>query len=225
MSDALIAFIRHGEYAQLPNTPSALQPFALTEEGKVQARNCATTLQEAAQYLNVPINSTIYCSTSLRAWQTASEIAQQLPLADVQIEQTDELCERSVGALANLTIEQIEQAIFDDPRFPALPQNWKSDSDFRLPVKGAESLLDSGRRVASYVQHKVQVNSTSLTCFVGHGASIRHAAYQMGILSFNEIAKLSMYHAQPVIFKRLEQQWHLAFGDWKHRGAKTSYTD
>ena len=41
MARLFAALIRHGEYAQLPDTPSAHQPFALTDKGRAQAYDAA----------------------------------------------------------------------------------------------------------------------------------------------------------------------------------------
>ena len=71
MSRLILGFIRHGDYEQLADTPSAHQPFALTEQGKTDAciqaqKLCRLILQEGWQL--VP---QIDCSNMLRSWQTA----------------------------------------------------------------------------------------------------------------------------------------------------------
>ncbi len=130
--------------------------------------------------------------------------------------------------MANLTAHQIEQLISDDPRFAAPPANWKSDSHYRLPVPGAESLMEAGLRVAHFLSDQSQqpCHHDELILVVGHGASIRHAAHHLGILAFDEIATLSMYHATPVfVEQRADKQWQLIGGAWKVRSPKTEFTD
>ena len=122
----------------------------------------------------------------------------------------DALAERGLGSAANLTIAAIEAVIREDPRFEEPPADWKSNSRFRLPLQGAESLLQAGERVAAHITRQMQVlarqtRPDTLKLFVGHGAAFRHAAYHMGIRTFEQIAQLSMYHAQPVFLEYLAQ--------------------
>jgi hypothetical protein len=48
----------------------------------------------------------------------------------------------------------------------------------------------------------------------------------MGVLSFEQIAQLSMYHAQPVYLEYLAQGgWRHVGGEWKVRARHSEYTD
>lgn len=223
------ALIRHGDYYQQPGTPSALQPHGLTPSGVEQANQAATMIENYAHYEGLALSSFIHTSTSRRAWETGANLAQALGFEDTQeiITTSDEITERSVGALANLTAEEIETIIADDPRFEAPPQHWKSDSHYCLPVPGAESLLQSGKRVANYLTRLDQLpnNQNELVIIVGHGASMRHAAFHLGILEFEDIAKLSMFHAQPVFIENTPLGWQKVGGEWKVRTKKTEFTD
>lgn len=230
MSQSIIGFIRHAHYQQQVDAPSALQPHPLSENGLKQAHACAATLLEfCKKYANHSIS--IHCSSLLRAWQTADIIQKTLlhhNLNLTQLQQTDALCERSVGGLANLTVSQIEEVLNADPRVTALPENWKSNSHFCLPVPGAESLLDAGERVAKYVNTTIAATSATpkIYLFVGHGASIRHAAYHLGILEFAQIRQLSMHYAKPVIFEKLNShQYSPLQGEWKVRGQNSQFRD
>lgn len=226
MPKSIALLLRHGDYHQLANAPSALQPFPLTEKGIHQAESAVAKIKNYLNELDCELDPNIHCSQLLRAWQTASILQQGLatdkekPLA---VASFSELAERSVGALANLTKQQIEAIFEQDPRLSSLPSNWKTDSFFRLPFTGAESLIEAGERVA---RHLVQTMEASLqhatnnrvTIFVGHGASIRHAAYHLGVLTFEQIAQLSMYHAEPVLLEYLPSgQWRHVAGEWKVR--------
>lgn len=233
MSRLILAFIRHGDYQQLPQTPSAHQPFALNENGITQTQQAAENLLAYIQQENWQLQPQIDSSQMLRAWQTAAifrDILQPDTAETLHIKSYDGLAERSVGACANLTLTQIEQIVHDDPRYDALPANWKSDSHFRLPFQGAESLIDAGKRVAEHLIEQMATitpdKQPQLKLFVGHGAAFRHAAYHLGVLDFEDIAKLSMYHSQPVFLELLDDgSWQHIAGDWKQRALNNDGID
>jgi len=239
MNRVIAALIRHGDYHQLDDTPSAWQPFPLNETGKEQALSAVEPIQQLLTEQQLFLHNNCDSSQLLRAWQTADIICHNLNSQDlspwtndkIEINSFDALAERSVGSAANLTIKQIELIINDDPRFESLPQNWKSNSNYSLPLQGAESLMDSGKRVADHLLKRMldlkqSVQQPTIKLFVGHGAAFRHAAYHLGLLEFDEIAKLSMYHAQPVFIELLDDgSWSHVSGQWKIRKAKNQYTD
>ncbi len=232
MARLILAFARHADYEQLVATPSAHQPFALSENGVTQAQQQALLFTELVQQKGWQLLPQIASSNMLRAWQTAEIFKQCLQTSlnnNLTIECFDELAERSVGSVANLPVEQIEQIIDSDSRYEALPENWKSDSHFCLPFQGAESLLDAGHRVATCLQTQfdqiVSTESTQIKLVVGHGASFRHAAYHLGILEFDMIAKLSMFHAQPLLFEYDRGRWQHIAGEWKKRQPKREAID
>ncbi|MBF0470898.1 MAG: histidine phosphatase family protein [Gammaproteobacteria bacterium] len=222
-----MALIRHGHYRQLAQAPSALQPFPLTQRGRDQAALAVEPIIDFCHYLQIRPLSVIDSSRMLRGWQTATIIARGLAQQLDQrlwVEETEALAERSVGAVANLTLDQIATVVAEDPRLAPLPPNWKADSHFTLPFQGAESLLKAGERVALHLEKRVaeMLQSGSekpqLKLIVGHGAAFRHAAFYLGLLPFENIARLSMYHASP-IFLRCDRmgRWELVAGDWKIR--------
>lgn len=216
-----MALMRHGDYAQPAGVPSAWLPHPLTELGREQARHAADELMAIAEREGVSLNPVIDASSLRRAWETATLLAEALSarLGRVfQVEQFDALAERSLGAFANLTLDQIERFMADDPRSEALPPNWKRSSDFRLPALGAESLMQAGRRVRDHIERRLaELEPGQLGVFVGHGGSLRHAAHSMGILEREQISSLSMYHARPVVFERAATGWSRVAGDWKPR--------
>ncbi|GAB3383286.1 phosphoglycerate mutase family protein [Spongiibacter taiwanensis] len=222
MVRTVIALLRHGDYHQQADTPSALQPWPLTETGRAQARAAAPQLMDFCAEHQLTLAHQIDCSSLLRAWQTAQILADELTRLTgtaVTTASFDALWERNVGSAANLTTTQIQQAVASDPRCPPLPDNWKSDSHFRLPLPGAESLMDAGHRVASHIEGAMTNTGSDpqLKVFVGHGAAIRHAASVMGALAESDIPTLSMYHAQPVFLERIDDHWHHIGGNWKIR--------
>ena len=219
MSDKrYLAFLRHGAYHQQAHTPSALQPHPLTDEGKAQARQSATTIEQWCQVYQLSLPTQIHSSSSLRAWQTAHELADNLTTLSPRIEEHAALCERKVGAYANMSLEAIEASLDQDPRFSAPPTNWKHNAAFRLPGPDTESLHEAGQRIASCLNILLkQENIDTLTITVGHGAGFRHAAHELGMLSAQQVSALSMYHAQPLLFVSDDGTWtHLA-GTWKQR--------
>ena len=230
MGRLIIALVRHGEYRQRPATPSAHQPYPLTERGRADARRSAQLIAATAVQHGCRIAQPIDCSQMLRAWQTAEVIAGQLS-GDHRVESFDALAERGLGSAANLTVAQIEAVLAADPRYPEPPAAWKSDSDYRLPLQGAESLLMAGERVAEHLRWRAaqlaDADADRMKLVVGHGAAFRHAAYHLGVLAFEQIARLSMYHDQPVFIENLPDSgsWRQVAGAWKQRDAGSSPLD
>lgn len=228
MARTIAALIRHGEYYQQPETPSAHQPYALTVDGKTvvldETENFAKLLDRQGWKAAGRIDS----SNMLRAWQTAMIFVDSLFEHDMPttlVDTYDALAERGLGSVANLTIQQIEKIIVEDPRYQEPPPDWKSNSYYCLPFQAAESLIQAGQRVADHLQqqmHELRADADvdTVKLFVGHGAAFRHAAYHMGILKFEQLAQLSMYHARPVLVEYLgDGSWRHIGGDWKVRYA------
>lgn len=230
MSDLYIALIRHGDYNQLVKTPSAYQPFGLNAKGVEQAKVAIDELLQIAGKNKLEIVPEIDSSILLRAWQTANSIKDGMGSC-YSVTAYEALNERCVGSVANLRVKHIEKILFDDPRYDVPHANWKSDSFYKLPFPGAESLMEAGERVAQHLDNQaseIYENATRshLKIFVGHGAAFRHAAHQLGAMDFDDIAKLSMHHCQPVVLKyNPDGPWSLAFGKWKVRQSKSEYTD
>jgi 2,3-bisphosphoglycerate-dependent phosphoglycerate mutase len=235
MPRLIAALIRHGDYRQLPETPSAHQPFPLTPEGEAQARQAGAAPRNTIGIEGWALSPAVDSSQLLRAWQTARIINEELAErfeTPPQLTGFGDLAERGLGSAANLTISAIEAVVREDPRFEELPADWKSNSGFKLPLQGAESLLEAGERVARHIGRQMETlaaqNPTrdTLKLFVGHGAAFRHAAYHMRVLSFEQIAQLSMYHAQPVFLEYLaDNRWQHVGGEWKVRARHSEYTD
>lgn len=222
-----VAFLRHGDYHQRKGVPSARQPWALTDRGIAQAQAGAALLQEMIGKFGLNLSPKLHSSRQLRAWQTAHVLADELQKSNLRVDsihETSALGERSLGSAANLTVAEVEDALRNDPRYDAPPVGWKSDSDFCLPLEGAESLMQSGARVAAYIAQTAEPGQ--LTVFIGHGASYRHACYHLGILNRENIAAYSMFHAQPsLICHQSDGTWcHLA-GAWKVRSPKDEPKD
>lgn len=233
MARLIAALIRHGDYHQLPDTPSAHQPWPLNNTGETQAQEGVQLLHDMIVRNDWTLVHSIDSSRLLRAWQTAVIFADglaDLAASTPQIESYDELAERGVGSLANLTIAQIEAVLHQDPRVSDPPADWKADSHYRLPLQGAESLLEAGERVAGHLSKSMAGllpdDHDRIKIFVGHGAAFRHAAYHLGVLAFEQIRQLSMFHCQPVMIEYLPGgQWRHVEGDWKVRPEYSQFTD
>lgn len=221
------AILRHGDYHQRESTPSARQPFALTAKGIAQARAGGDALAQMLKDHGLQPAPVIHCSRQLRAWQTASEVSAQLRAHGFAIEElaeTSALAERGLGSAANLTTAEIAAVLREDPRYPDPPTDWKSNSDYRLPLEGAESLMDAGARVAQHIAETAAPGV--VTIHVGHGASFRHGFHHLGVLKRAEIAGLSMFHAKPLLFCHDGRvNWRLIAGEWKVRGAQEDAAD
>ncbi|ASP34367.1 histidine phosphatase family protein [Labrenzia sp. VG12] len=233
MTDRFAILVRHGAYHQKPGTPSALQPFPLTDGGKAQALALGKELAGLAAEHGWQLSRTVYCSLQQRAWQTAQLLCQSLSEAineDFSVLEQAALAERSVGAFANLTIPEIEQILMEDPRHQLPPEDWKSNSHYRLPAQGAESLLEAGERVAAFLKTSMERSEAKMSgtaqIFVGHGAAFRHAAHHLGVLAFDDIRRFSMHHAKPVILKfNAATGWTHHLGAWKQRHVLETATD
>ena len=233
MARLIAALIRHGDYHQLADTPSAHQPYPLNNEGKTQARAAAQLLHDVILRNDWSLVPAIDSSGMLRAWQTAVIFADRLAglsAAVPQVQSYDALAERGVGCLANLTTTQIEAVLQQDPRVPEPPADWKADSHYCLPLQGAESLLQAGERVAAHLSQTMAALAPAehdmIKLFVGHGAAFRHAAYHLGVLEFGQIRQLSMYHCRPVMIEYLPGgHWRHIEGEWKLRPLHGHFTD
>ena len=230
MTGPIAALIRHGDYHQLADTPSAHQPFPLNRLGLAQAARAAQILRDEIDRHGWELLPSIDSSRMLRAWQTARIIADGLAdllPAAASLEEFDALAERGLGCAANLTVEQIHGILQQDPRHTEPPSNWKADSEYRLPLQGAESLLEAGARVAGHLSNRMAaMPGEGLKLFVGHGAAFRHAAYHLGIIEFDQIAKLSMFHARPVFLQyQRPGVWRQVAGEWKVRDKNSRFMD
>ncbi len=227
MANVIVAIMRHAEYEQPSGVPSAHLPHPLTATGREQARAVAGELRAKAEAEGWAIDSAVHTSVSLRAWETGKLVADSLGEGlgrSFEVHSFEALCERCVGAAANLTVAQIEEVIAKDPRYPPLPPGWKSRSDFQLPLPGAESLLTAGAKVAAHLRASLstlasRVERDTLRLVVGHGASLRHAAYHLGLLpDLGAVRARSMFHCRPIFFAwKPDEPWDQIAGDWKHR--------
>ncbi len=226
LSPIYAALVRHADYHQPSEVPSALLPHPLTQEGEAQALRLGDELADLCEANGWLLEPTLHASSLLRAWQTAELAAGRLAErlgGPVEVVTSSALHERSVGSAANLTVSEIEAAVHADPRYTDLAEGWKSKAHTRLPFPGAESLADAGERVARYVGEVLasieSADASKLVVFIGHGASLRHAGVDLGLFeSYDEARSVSMYHARPVVYATAESGgWQHEVGAWKPR--------
>ena len=236
MARRLLAWIRHGEYAQPPGVPSAHLPHGLTARGREQAALAARSTWQFAVEQKLGLDPLVDCSRLRRAWETANLMARALEAlgsSTLVVREFDALMERSLGAAANLSTEQIEAVLGADPRYGVPPLGWKRDAHHRLPLPGAESLAQAGQRVARHVRARMRAlaadgelpHSSTLTLFVAHGGAFRHAASELGLLEPADVERLTMQHAAPIFFEFHPhgdgdvrgERWVRVAGDWSER--------
>ena len=222
-TSAFAVLLRHGHYEQPEGVPSAWLPHPLTARGREQAASAMALVQASLADAGVALAPTLYCSSLLRAFETAQIMATTLGRTPDAVVSTPALNERGLGALANLSVTAIEEIARRDPRVGPLPVGWKSSSHVKLPYDGAESLMEAGARVAAFVEARCRgvaerEGPAQATLFVGHGAAFRHAAVALGVLDLSQIPALSMHHCKPVVLERQSLgQWRHAGGGWKQR--------
>lgn len=244
MAKRVLAWIRHGEYAQPPGVPSAHLPHGLTPRGRDQAREAARVVWQHARQHGLELDPVVDCSRLRRAWETADVMARELESlgsSKLVVREFDALMERSLGAAANLTLEQIEDVLAADARFERPQPGWKRDAHYTLPLPGAESLARAGERVARHVRARMRAldgdaaaslstpssSKPTLVLFVGHGGAFRHAASELGVLSPADVQRSSMQHGAPIFFEyhagregdASGERWLRVAGDWRERGA------
>ena len=223
------ALVRHGHFPRPEGMASAHLLLPLSSEGKEQARRAAATLLQIAERCDLEIDSLIESSQLLRASQTARIIAEELSRLSgrlFEVEDRDEMIERGLGSCANLRLDEIEKILADDDRLAPLPQNWRRLPDFRLPVPGAESLMEAGIRTAARIDASLASipaddDRDVLRIFVAHAGCLRHAAVSKGALDRTRVRDLTMDYAQSIIFEQhREGAWRLIAGEWKKREAE-----
>ena len=214
----IAAFVRHGHFARPEGVASAHSLFPLSEKGREQARHAAEPILKLCEDLGLELDHRIEASQLLRAWETANLIAGTLTTRTGErfhVLQRDELVERGLGSCANMTFDAIREMLASDPRLGVLPEGWRRMPEFRLPVQGAESLMQAGARTATRVATSLGSISDEdprdlMRLFVAHSGCLRHAAVQLGALDVRVVPGLSMDFAQSVFLEKLPN------GDWVH---------
>jgi len=214
----IAAFVRHGHFDRPEGVASAHSLFPLSKKGREQARHAADPILELCEELGVELDQRIEASQLLRAWETANLIAESLVTRTgkrFHVLARDELVERGLGSCANMTFDAIRAMLAADPRLGILPKDWRRMPEFRLPVQGAESLMQAGARTATRVATSLDSIPAEdprdlMRLFVAHSGCLRHAAVQLGAIDVRVVPGLSMDFAQVVFVEKLPN------GDWIH---------
>jgi len=214
----IAAFVRHGHFDRPEGVASAHSLFPLSKKGREQARHAADPILELCEELGVELDQRIEASQLLRAWETANLIAESLATRTgkrFHVLARDELVERGLGSCANMTFDAIRAMLAADPRLGILPKDWRRMPEFRLPVQGAESLMQAGARTATRVATSLDSIPAEdprdlMRLFVAHSGCLRHAAVQLGAIDVRVVPGLSMDFAQAVFVEKLPN------GDWIH---------
>lgn len=195
----------------------------LSETGRTQAERAAEVIATACADRSLEIDEQIDASQLLRAWQTANVLAEQLGARSgrrYRVVERDGLIERGLGSAANLTFDRIRELVELDPRLPPLPEGWRRRPDFRLPLPGAESLMDAGRRAATCIRESLRSIPAEdprdlARIFVAHSGCLRHAAVALGALDAEIVAARSMEFVQAVLIEcEPGDRWRIVGGEF-----------
>jgi broad specificity phosphatase PhoE len=150
----------------------------------------------------------IYASDLVRAWQTASAIAEKIGL---EISPEPRLRELKFGILEGLTFDEAQA------QYPQMIAAWLDD--FNRPPEGAETIDLFNARVVSLLDELKQKHDEQTVLLVAHGGSLSEILrvalglsrekrwyLEMGNASLSEILIAEDY----VALKRLNDTCHLA---------------
>lgn len=216
--------VRHGHFDRPDRTASAHRILPLSARGREQAALAAEAILDVCREHRLELDSTIEASQLLRAWETATVLAEALAARTGQrfaVEERDEIIERGIGSCANLRFEEIESLLAADPRLEPLPDGWRRIPHFRLPVQGAESLMQAGERTAARIRESLGSIPADdprdlLRLFVAHSGCLRHAAVDLGVVDVRAVSGLSMDFCQMIaVERRRDQGWRQLAGQWK----------
>ncbi len=226
----LAALVRHGHFPRPEGVASAHLPLPLSPEGRGHARDAGLQIARIAREHRIELDETIESSQLLRAHETAIVVAETLAEETgrtFEVADRDDMLERGLGSCANLRFDEIEAMLAADDRLDPLPEGWRRIPDFRLPVPGAESQMDAGRRTADRIDGSLAAMrggpKDRMRIFVAHGGCLRHASVVKGALSIERVTQVTMDYGQVVAIERLlDGSWRRAIGEWKERIPSTA---
>ena len=215
--------VRHGHFDRPDNTASAHRIMPLSDRGREQARSAADAILVLCRDQNLELDTTIEVSQLLRAWETGTILAEVLGERvgeSFAVEERDEIIERGIGSCANLRFDEIEAVLARDPRLGPLPTGWRRMPEFRLPVQGAESLMEAGARTGERIATSVDAMPDQdprdlLRLFVAHSGCLRHAAVYLGAIDLDDVSGLSMDFCQTILIERTSSRWEQTAGEFK----------
>jgi len=216
--------VRHGHFDRPDNTASAHRITPLSDRGREQARAAVETILMLCRDEALELDATIEVSQLLRAWETGTILAEGLGERtgeSFSVEERDEIVERGLGSCANLRFDEIEAVLAQDPRLDPLPPGWRRMPEFRLPVQGAESLMQAGARTAERIASSISAIPDDdprdlLRLFVAHSGCLRHASVHLGAVDVDDVSGLSMDFCQTILIEKTIDGWKHTAGQWKH---------
>lgn len=216
--------VRHGHFDRPEETASAHRLLPLTDRGREQAAASADAILALCLEQDLELDTTIEVSQLLRAWETGTILASALGErtgTTFVLDERNEIIERGIGSCANLRFDEIESVLALDTRLDALPKGWRRMPEFRLPVQGAESLIQAGERTGARIDASIESISDDdprdvLRLFVAHSGCLRHAAVHLGALELSAVSSLSMDFCQAILIEKSQHgDWKQLAGQWK----------
>jgi len=224
MSRLIAVFMRHAALKQPAGVPGTNLPFPLTAAGESQASKAAARLHALADKMDCKIDDDIECSPNQGAWQTAAILAEDLEettFRGYRAVERAELAGRSLGSAGNLKTAQLDALIAEDPRFTKPPKNWLTQTNYRSPFAGAETLGAAGERVGDYVRRRVEemwphLTGDTLKLFIGDSSALIHAAAHLGAIPDKRAPQLSLANASWALIEfRASGRCTLLSADWR----------
>ena len=224
MARLIAVFMRHAALKQPAGVPGTNLPFPLTAAGEGQASKAAARLHALADKMACKIDDDIECSPNQGAWQTAAILAEDLEettFRGYRAVERAELAGRSLGAAGNLKTAQLDSLVAEDPRFTKAPKNWLTNTDYRPPFAGAETLGAAGERVGGYLRRRVEemwphLTGDTLKVFVGDSSALIHGAAYLGALPPKRAPQLSLAPATWALIEfRASGRCTLLSADWR----------
>jgi 2,3-bisphosphoglycerate-dependent phosphoglycerate mutase len=224
MSRFIAVFMRHGALKQPAGIVGGNLPFPLTAAGENQAADAGQRLAALADEMNFKVDDDLECSPNEGVWQTAAIIGEELEdltHRSYRALERAEMSGRSLGSAANLKAAQIKSLIEEDLRFTNAPKDWLSNSDYRPPFAGVETLGAAGERLGGFIRQRTgemwpHLTGDTLKVFLGHGSALLHAAAYLGVLPAKRAARLALPHAGWALIEfNAAGQCSLLSADWR----------
>ena len=209
-----LILVRHGQSIwNLQKRFTGWVDVDLTENGKLEAKKAGELIKQE----NVKINL-YYSSFQLRAKKTLKIIQSELE-DNKHINEAWELNERHYGALSGLNKEETkiklgEEKVYQlrrswylrpdplDKKSPYHPLNIETYNEIPLEkIPDTESLKDTYERVTKFYNKEIENKTNENILISAHGNSIRALCKYLFNLDNNEINRLEIPTANPMLIK------------------------
>ncbi|MEI7512095.1 MAG: 2,3-bisphosphoglycerate-dependent phosphoglycerate mutase [Candidatus Uhrbacteria bacterium] len=130
---------------------------------------------------------------------------------EIPIFESTHLNERYYGALQGMDKEAAEKKYGKEK-----VMNWRRGYSAR-PPGGGESLEDTSNRVLPYVKKHIfpRIKKGEQILVVAHGNTLRAVVKYLEKISDEDIAKLDLPEAQPLIYKYIKGEWKRILGGYQ----------